>query len=233
MESVKKSKKWFIIGGIAIIVVIIGVIAGLYINKNYIVPEKQYKEAIQAMNDKDFSTAIEIFTKLGDYKDSSDQVLYTKYTQANYLASELKNYNAAINLLKTIEGYKDSSDLIMSLKYEQGVQLYEDGEWSTAKSRFQSLGDYGDSETYLNTIEQVEKLVGLWVCVDNPYRALTFADNGDFIYYINGQPHEQDYTVNEYGTISTLTSSFTLIDDVLYMQNDIEALSTQFIRPTI
>lgn len=65
----KKGKILAITIPLVVVLIIAGVIGGMFISKN-----SQYNKALQMLDDGDISDAIEIHQKLGDYKDLADEI---------------------------------------------------------------------------------------------------------------------------------------------------------------
>ena len=102
-KTVKKKK--LIMATIAIIAVIGVVVTSVIygsIQKNM-----SYENAKAHLDSGRYEEAIEAFSKLGNYKDSSNMVLETKYQQALSILTE--DGNTSYNLFKELGDYKDSA----------------------------------------------------------------------------------------------------------------------------
>ena len=83
-----------------------------------------YNIAISSMEKGKYDKAIEIFTDLKDYKDSTDKLTETKYLLAEYYASSEK-YEEAYKGFLELKDYKDSA---------QKAEEYKTGEFSETVS---------------------------------------------------------------------------------------------------
>lgn len=98
----------------AILVLIVGFIV---LNQKVLQPNKAYKEAVALMENERYNEAIAAFEKLGDYKNSKENIencksniFNTAYTTAISLMEE-KNYGAAGIQFCKIGAYKDAAEL--------------------------------------------------------------------------------------------------------------------------
>lgn len=91
-----------------------------------------------------YEKAIEEFTQLGNYKDSSSLISESKYQRAkSYLASE--QYEKAIEEFTQLDNYKDSSNLINESKYRIAKSYFSSGKFVMAIYEFTPIKDYKDS----------------------------------------------------------------------------------------
>lgn len=122
--------------------------------------EKKYNEANNYFEKENYYLASEIYSQLGNYKDSIKlaeqmKILNKKsesYSKAQKLLEENK-YSEAITCFQKIITYKDSSDKLKYSKYYLGIEYFNSGEYEDAKKIFVDLGDYSDSALYLAQIE--------------------------------------------------------------------------------
>lgn len=115
-----------------------------------------YKEACSLMESGDYAAAVEIFTALGDYKDSAAKIsecetgiLENEYKSAVALMEEGK-YSNAIDIFSSID-YKDSAakiaeceTAIAEQKYNEALALMAEENYLEAGAIFKTL-DYSDS----------------------------------------------------------------------------------------
>ena len=93
-----------------------------------------YKKAVELQETGYFEEAIELFTELGDYKDSSERILETYYTKGESLALS-GEYGQAIFAFQSAENYKDAPVQIQNNQnnlYDRGVALVALGNYSEA-----------------------------------------------------------------------------------------------------
>ena len=138
------------------------------------VPYIQYQTACNALENKQFDKAIEIFAKLGDYEDSQallddakigkeNEVKEARY-QEGVKALEDKQYDAAIEIFGELGTYSDSKDKLAEAKrykenavkearYQEGITALNNAEYDTAITIFTELGSYAESKTKLAEAE--------------------------------------------------------------------------------
>lgn len=75
-----------------------------------VIPLIKYNKAMNLISVSEFDEAYSIFTDLGDYKDSRDQILANKYSRAVECINN-EDYKNAYELLKDLEDYKDAANL--------------------------------------------------------------------------------------------------------------------------
>ena len=107
-----------------------------------------YKKAVSAYENGDYQAAVEIFTQLGDYKDSAEMALQCNYHIA-VLDFEDQNYEEAIEELEALGDYEDCPELLARCRFDYGEQLYENGNYSAARKQFLKAGASGEVSEYL------------------------------------------------------------------------------------
>ncbi len=111
-----------------------------------------YQSALDYMEKENYKKAKEIFTELGSYSDSQDQLKECSY-QLGIQSFKAKRYQAALDMLGTVASYKDAStlmgickDALSSAAYEAAVELYCSGEYDKASEAFSALGNYANAK---------------------------------------------------------------------------------------
>ena len=98
-----------------------------------------YKKAVNAYGAADYTTAIELFDKLGDYKDSSDKKLEVTYQRA-VDAFDSGDFSTAIELFTGLGDYSDASSKVLEVQtaetYQEAVSAFESGDYETAYKQF-------------------------------------------------------------------------------------------------
>ena len=143
----KRIKKLaLIIGPIALALIVF-----LIILTSVIIPNGQYGEAKELLEQGKYDQAIAMFTQLNGYGDSGEQILAAQYQKAVAL-KEAGSYEEAIAIFTQLGNYSDSADQLAAAqnamreeKYNQAVSLMEDGNYDEAISLFTWLGGYRDS----------------------------------------------------------------------------------------
>ena len=130
---------------------------------------KKYNKAIELKNLKNYESAIELFTMIPNYKDStklakecSNLINEEKYNRAlGFLSAE--NYASAIALFYGLCDYKDSKLKIEEIEvirqesaYKKAKELLDAGFFKDAKSLLSKIEKYKDSAEILNNIDNLE-----------------------------------------------------------------------------
>lgn len=119
------ARRNFIVGCLLLTVILV-VVAYFVILK----PNQTYREAMELLNSEDYEEAIEIFSKLNGFRDSSEKILECKYSLA-VRAYNSENYYDALERFQEIRDYSDSASYldrcdtrIVELKYEAIIGTY-------------------------------------------------------------------------------------------------------------
>lgn len=141
---------------------------------------QKYQKGIAFMEDKEYVKAMEIWTSLGEFKDSQTQFNNARekqnkkdYKTACEKISNLE-FESAESILIRLGNYQDSAELLKEVHYQQALIMMKKTEYSEAISMFSELGEYKDS------VEQ--SIIAKQKTLENP-------QNGDIVYY---GAYEQD-----------------------------------------
>lgn len=119
---------------------------GAFCAYRFLMPWLRYREALNARNAGDFEQAVEIFTELGEYRDSPKQIRETLSRKAARLMSEGK-YQEALELYESLEG---GDERAADCLYALGVLAYNDKDLETAMNYVEQLRsrypDYENTE---------------------------------------------------------------------------------------
>lgn len=144
LDTKKKAVKYCsIVAVIAIITVVCVTIA-----KEVIIPQRQYNKALELLDAKDYDGAEKVFTELGDYRDSVEQIEDIPYKQAEDLLND-GDYEEAAKAFRKLGDYADSESRvteIYQLLYDQAVALLDAGDYEEAISILEHLSDYENVE---------------------------------------------------------------------------------------
>ncbi len=164
IAAAKKKKRNKRIALIVLAVVAFAV-AAVILFFTVIQPNQRYNEAKALLETGQYGEAIEAFTALDGYKDSSEQIekCETAIKDEKYAAAvELytaEKYEEAIAAFETLNGYKDSvvqiekcDTAIKDGKYAAAVELYNAGKYEEAITAFTALNGYKDSATKIKEI---------------------------------------------------------------------------------
>ena len=97
------------------------------------------------MNEGNYEEAISSFESLGNYKDSADKIMESRYLIALGLLNN-KQYDEAINKFTELGSYSDSEQMILQCKYDMARSIYDEGNYDEAIESFTQLGSFSDSE---------------------------------------------------------------------------------------
>lgn len=143
-----------ILGAATIIGITIVIVA-----KQVIIPLNTYRAAKELLANRDYNGAIELFTELGEYKDSPELIMNVPYVRAADMLSD-GDYERAIKAFQDLGDYSDSPERLAEAKeclYQEALLLIDSGAYIKAFSIFQkSISDYKDSAqlatSMLNTV---------------------------------------------------------------------------------
>lgn len=111
-----------------------------------VVPVVRYYIADSAFENGDYVKAIEIFTDLGDYKDSIERIPCSKYKLAeSYIAA--KEYDNAIELFTELGDFEDSEERLADAYYQKGSALLESKSYNQAYDALTQSIEYKDSKS--------------------------------------------------------------------------------------
>ena len=130
--------------------------AGKYSDAETQVKETKYMQAFDKREQHNWDAAIEIFTALGDYKDSTTvQINETNYQRADALEKEGKQ-EEAYKLFISLGRYGDSFTRANKPYYDLGITKREAGEWDEAVAAFEHAGTYEDAPKQIKATRYAE-----------------------------------------------------------------------------
>lgn len=103
-----------------------------------------YRPALSALSAKDYQSAVDGFSRISTYRDSSDRLDQARYGLAAQKVTD-GLWQDAVNLYTLLGDYKDSPDLLKEAQYGLGLQLLQQEQWQQAAATFTALGDYQES----------------------------------------------------------------------------------------
>lgn len=153
-----------IIVAVAAAVLVVGVVAGIYLNST---PEAKYNKAEKAFVDGDYKKAIQYYTAAGNYEDA--QAKLGEAELADHRASGLSlieqgSFEEAKEELELAEGYGDSGELIKQCNYKIAEGYAEKKEYLAAAKSFSAAEDYEDADDRI--MELGKELVSASKCED-------------------------------------------------------------------
>lgn len=139
---------------ITTIFIIFAVSIGCYAAYEYLLkPTIMYTYAQSMINSGEYQKAITTLEDLGDYQDSKQLIIESKYNLAlqQYSKGELAS---AIETLSSINSnYMDSASLCLQYQYDLAEKMIENGDFSEALALYTELGDYADTAEKLEACQ--------------------------------------------------------------------------------
>ena len=139
-------KHWWIVAA-CLLLAFAGTGTIVYINSD----SYAYRQAGKLRECNKLEEAIAVYSDLGEYRDSQELILETRYEIAENL-QENGNLQAATLAFENLANYKDSRDRFSQIQYEIAEELYEAGDFEEAAAAFAELRDYSDSQERSFTI---------------------------------------------------------------------------------
>ena len=153
-EKAARKKKIIKLSAIGTVALVVAIVAGVLIS-NAVKKSNAYKEAVQLLEQGNYTLAEAAFTELGDYKDCATLLADIPYREAQVLLNNDRLDEAKAAFL-ALGDYKDSAAIAADIPYQQAVILLEGGKLDEARQAFTALGDYKDSAVYLEDIPYLE-----------------------------------------------------------------------------
>lgn len=151
-ELRKTKTKKIIKIGIPIVAVIALVIALIpTVIKPSIEKLSAYRKADSLAASKDYQSAIDIWTSLGDYSDSRERIRMVEedWKESDYqIALKLTEdgqFDEASEAFRALRDYKDASSMALEAQYQKAHSLATSQDYQSAIEIWMSLGDYSDS----------------------------------------------------------------------------------------
>ena len=128
----------------SVVAIILGII---YMSiGTYITSWMKYSIAVHAINNSDYEKGYQILTELGDYKDSSEQILAGKYKEAlEYIDNG--QYDLGYEILESLGDYSDAAEQILISKYAVAEKNLNSGAYEKAIDGFMEIVGFSDCRT--------------------------------------------------------------------------------------
>lgn len=107
---------------------------GAFCAYRFLMPWLRYREAVSARSAGEFDKAVTLFTELGDYRDSPEQIRQTRSRKAARLMEE-KQYREALDIYESLA----DGDRVADCLYALGVLAYNDKDLDTALNYVEQL----------------------------------------------------------------------------------------------
>lgn len=143
-QQTRKNIRKGIIAAVAVVVVIVAAFGG-YRFYQYTRINDRYESAKQYIANYNYEEAIKVYRSLGNYKDSPQQILETKYLYAEY-QTIITKYDDAIRLYTELGSYKDSYQKIKETYLTWGNFERENKNFADAFNYYEKAGDLVNEE---------------------------------------------------------------------------------------
>lgn len=158
--------------------IFLGIVGAIIFYFVSIYPSQQYKAAGELLKNGEYQEAMAIYEKLGDYKDSSEQIEKCQdgITELRYLDGVAEyqngNYKDALLIFEELDSYKDCQSLKSDCNYQIAQSLEPVYHWDFAVSLAEEQGL--PTTTYGNT--KIKEVLNV-----NIEQAAFFDGDGDYI----------------------------------------------------
>lgn len=107
-----------------------------------------YRKAIGEQEAGNYSSAIDIFSKLGEYKDSKERSRQCSYMLAQQEMSQ-GNYAEAMAIFENLGDYEDSISIQKQCAFDYGKALFDACDFANAREQFKKADQTDEVEKYL------------------------------------------------------------------------------------
>lgn len=145
-EKRKKEKTKKIV--IILSIVVAAALLVAVIAKKVIIPSMKYSNAVEMIENGNYEEAYTVLKELGDYKDSSEQILAGKYKQALDFVGN-GEYDSAYEIFEELGDYSDVSEQIIIAKYKQASACFDKQDYLNAIELYTEISEYEDSDERL------------------------------------------------------------------------------------
>ncbi len=114
-------------------------IGAVFLIPTYAAPFLKYSKAERLFRDGEYEAAADIFTELGDYRESAGNILKCRYGMAEILA-EKENFDEAAEAFAALSGFSDSDEKAAECLIRSADTLLAKGELDAAMSAYRSAG---------------------------------------------------------------------------------------------
>jgi TolA-binding protein len=204
--------------------VLIAIIIYLFFLYTYIIPSQKYNNAISLLNNGNYEEAINEFTSLGNFRDSSIKIQEALFDESKSKIDS-GDYDGAIAILDSIPDYAGTAELKNTALFKKAQASMDSGNYDEAISIFTSLGDYENTDELLcecyyqkaldaisaDDFENVKKYFGLAGSKYITILETKICEKGiEFYKSLN------DDKANEYFSLATDSDSLSKINQAIY-----------------
>ncbi len=128
-------------------------VAVVLLTINVFIPSAKYNKALAKVENGEYMEAIATFEELGDYKDSSEQVINAYYLQGLDLLESGEYQQALESFKKCPLRYEDSETKIKIANYNLGLAAVDEGKLDEAAGYFLNASGYEDAKEKFKEVE--------------------------------------------------------------------------------
>ena len=168
----------------AIVAAIVVVLGAAYGTVFHLLPHLNYQNAVTAMDNKDWGTAITAFAAMGEYRDAPTLLNSCNYQSAAELMAKGDDASliAARDLFISLGDYEDADTQAMEAEYRRANLFLADGDTASAAELYELLDGYADSDDKLTECAYLDACTladnGSWAEAETAFRTLgDYADS--------------------------------------------------------
>ncbi len=110
----------------------------------YLIPQSHYDSAAALLQGGKYDEAIEAFTALGNYSNSTERITEAEYGKACLLLEDGK-YDEAIAAFEALGDYGDAAEQITEAQYRKALKTLDSGAYNEALRQLEPIEDYKDA----------------------------------------------------------------------------------------
>lgn len=153
----KKTRNKFIKIFLVIIIIILFTGVTIFLYQFY-----NYKQGEKFQENKEYDKAISYYQKIKFVYDKAKNNEQECYYQRAIELKKKNDFENAINYFNKINNYKDTQEQLKEVKYQYGIYNYQIGKIEKAKKYLDEFKDRVEAQEYLNKIELLLNLQGVW-----------------------------------------------------------------------
>lgn len=117
-----------------------------------------YTKAVALLEEKNYEGAISVFSALGQYRDSANLLIESRYQYA-LESMRLKDYGKATGIFAGLDDYADSKEMACECEYLRAMELIGQEDYLGAYSALQTIPEYKDAAEYLSHMYMVPQKI--------------------------------------------------------------------------
>lgn len=121
-----------------------------------------YTQGKKAQSDKSYEKAISYYKNVNFVADEIKSMEDECYYQRAIELREKKKFDNSIDYFNKIINYKDTQEQLKETQYQKAITNYNNGLFIDAKQLFSKINNFKNCKEYLNNIETIINLQGIW-----------------------------------------------------------------------